>query len=198
MGDIGYQQDPAIISSVAAHLAAGGTQKAIANQLGVDPATTCRIANKPATKELINQIHNDIIAQALAPAKDGIIKLIQDYYKPYDTELDPVTGQQKKTALSLQRKDHGFKAINRLLESVGVFPSHSTSVLIQQIFASGSFDVPEVVKQLLGQITHNDMDQGSYLASEGTTDGDVIDVQAEDISPITQDMPQVTPTSEVE
>lgn len=170
MGDIGLSHNPAILSTVAAGLAAGIPQYQVAAQLGVHPSTVSRAAAKPDTKTLINTIHQALIDSALQPAQANISRSIQDYYSL------PVNTDDSGRALpqDLQRKDHGFKASIRLLEAAGILPSHAQSILIQQIFNQFSTEIPEPVRRVFQQVAHNDLDAINLLSPE-TIDGEIVE-----------------------
>ncbi len=94
-----------------------------AGDIGVSDSTATRRLQKPQMKALVERLHTELIDSSLAQSRDNIRHAINVYRTtPKD---DP------------QLREHGWKASNKMLESVGIFPSHTPSVLIQNIFNEG-------------------------------------------------------------
>jgi hypothetical protein len=176
MGDIGVCSNPVTKSNITSMLASGYTQTEVANQLGVSRMTISRAAKKPDIKALIEQTHQDIIQQALQPTKQALIHLTTNYLT---TALDPDTNKPIRI-LDAQDRDHAHKLQVKLLESTGIFSSNNQSILIQNILNQVNFDLPEPVKRVFAQVSHNDL-VGGYL--EDTEPGITYDM--EDNGPVT-------------
>jgi hypothetical protein len=58
--------------------------------------------------------------------------------------------QQYKTTEDEQIREHGFKASTKMLEGIGIFPSHSTSLVVNNIYQSITHnEIPKEIIELL-------------------------------------------------
>lgn len=100
--------------------AAGKSYRTIEKEYDIDRCTANYTANKPEMRILIKSLHEELINSSLKAAKDNISHLVNNYLQfPKD---------------DWQLREHGFKASVKMMESVGIFPAHSPSILIQQQF----------------------------------------------------------------
>ena len=137
----------------------------IARQNGFHESTASRKLQKPEIKALVERIQAELIKTSIPQAAENIRHAVEQY-KP---QAALPTNQRDS-----QLREHGFKASQRLLESVGILPSHTPSVLIQQIFNQND---PQIGQEL-GQLKE------FLLSRYGPDDhnGDlVIDVQPQDM-----------------
>ena len=116
---------------------------------GINDSTVARRLAKHEVQEYIDKIKDDLISRSLPKAAANIDKAIQAYS---DKDSDA------------QLREHGFKASQRVLESVGILPSHSP-----QINITGDVQVTPIIAQIIQQFG-----QGLILPSDDE-DG-VIDV----------------------
>ena len=145
--------------------AAGQTLENIGNLNNLPLTTTHRRLQRPEVKALIERIQAELIETSVPIAADNIRHAVEQYKPQADLPSD-----QRDSQL----REHGFKASQRLLESVGILPSHTPSVLIQQIFNQND---PQIGQEL-GQLKE------FLLSRYGPDDhnGDlVIDVQPQDM-----------------
>lgn len=133
---------------VAEGIAAGKTQTEIAKELGVySTSVNHRIARKPALKELIKKIQENILDEGITQAKDNIIHAITNYKKPQILEIEE--GENKKKVFDWQLREHGFKASLKVLESAGVVSGTGMSVQINNIYNDNRQEIPEVITEWL-------------------------------------------------
>jgi hypothetical protein len=107
---------PENIAKTAALTAAGQPLRAIAEKLGTSVTSVHRA--KQSAKDIIEAIRDDLINHTARQSADNIKHAITAYRnKDSDSQL----------------REHGYKASTRMLETIGIYPSHTPSVLIQQI-----------------------------------------------------------------
>jgi hypothetical protein len=135
---------------IAAQRAAGASLQEIANTNGFHEATACRRLQQPEIKALVEQINHKLITEATGQAAQNIIDIIHSY------NSDDITIK----TLSLKYSD-------KQMQAIGIYPSHTPSVLIQQIYNQSD---PHVGQEL-GQLRE-------FLQSRisGANQGVVIDV----------------------
>jgi hypothetical protein len=152
--------DLATVSTMAVLAANGATTRTIEAQVGYDHTTVSRALHTPPAKAIIEAIQARIINEAITQGADNIIHAVTSYKSipPNGEGADP------------QLREHGYKASMELLRSIGILPSHSTSVFIQQIFQGSR--VPQVIVDILAHITRRDGDPAGNLLAED----DVIDL----------------------
>lgn len=109
----------------------GIPQHIIADQIGVTRECVNRNLHKPAIQEQIAKIKAQLLDQAAQQSADNIIHVVQNY----KAGIKSVIGVDKEgnpiEAIDTQLRDHGFKASLRILESIGMLPSHTAPTLIQ-------------------------------------------------------------------
>lgn len=108
---------------------------------GVNDATAGRHLQKPDVKAQIERIQAKVMEEAAESSADNIIHAITSY-KAKDIKNDP------------QLREHGYKASNRMLEVMGIFPSHTPSTFIQQIIAGGDVVITQELSQLGAFLRH--------------------------------------------
>jgi hypothetical protein len=113
--------------------AAGIPQALIADQIGVGQATISRSLDKDGLQTKVNAVRDRLLNQFLPTATDNIAHCLTNF----------------KTTDNKQLQYFGYKASEKVLESVGLFPSHAPSVLIQQVFNQQSIHVHPVIQGLL-------------------------------------------------
>ena len=156
--------------------AAGQTLENIGNLNNLPLTTTHRRLQRPEVKALIERIQAELIETSVPIAADNIKHAVEKYKEPATTitVTDKKGNTKELPYVDEQLREHGFKASQRLLESVGILPSHTPSVLIQQIFNQND---PQIGQEL-GQLKE------FLLSRYGPDDhnGDlVIDVQPQDM-----------------
>ena len=121
--------------AIAVTASQGLTQEEIAAKIGTSQTTVSRRLKQPEVKELIEEIQIALIEDTAGKTKEVIGNLINRYES--NACLD------KKSEIE---KEHGFKCLTKMAETMGIFPSHTQSsvminVLNQQI-------VPEATEEL--------------------------------------------------
>jgi hypothetical protein len=107
---------PENIAKTAALTAAGMPHRQVAAQIGASPSAVMRA--RQSAKDIIEAIRDDLINHTAKQSADNIKHAITAYRnKDSDSQL----------------REHGYKASTRMLETIGIYPSHTPSVLIQQI-----------------------------------------------------------------
>jgi hypothetical protein len=132
-------QDMAV--QIASRIAAGDTQRAIAADFGCHESNISHLKKSNAfIRPIIDNIHSKLISRSSSIAAFNIHKNIVDYLKLKPGEDD-------------QRRDHGYKASVKLLEAIGILPSQSPSILIQQIFqTTNNITLSDTIASQLGDV----------------------------------------------
>jgi hypothetical protein len=135
--------------------AAGQTLEQIATSNGLGHRSVAyRKLSRPELKEIVESIQEDFVSKSVPEAAENIVYAIKAYKdKDSDTQL----------------REHGFKASQRALEMVGILPSHTPSLYVQQIFNHTDVHTSVEVNQLQ-----------SFLSSQMSQ---IIDVEPEDTNP---------------
>lgn len=128
-------QDATIISmSVDGH-----GLKDIADATGLHPATVYRKRTKSGgIKELIEAAQQQIIQDNIAHVANNISYLIQSYIT-----------NDCSTPKARDEKHHAWDATKRMAESVGIFPAHTQSIMIQNIYNDNRTELSPIVADLL-------------------------------------------------
>jgi hypothetical protein len=102
----------AVDMKIAEARAAGFPMGQIGTMVGVGKSTVQRRLQNPELKEAIEKIGAELLSCCVRTAADNIKYAIESYRAPWIKE-------------DSQLREHGFKASQRLLESIGIFPSHT-------------------------------------------------------------------------
>jgi predicted transcriptional regulator len=147
------------IAQAAKLVAQGHRQCKVAQQLGVHDSTISRALQTQTAKDIIDGIRDRIIKQTIPKAADNIAYAIHAY-------------QAEDT--SAQVREHGFKGSTALLSAIGILPSHTPSVLIQQVIQGDQIQItPELAQSIRdgwGDVDRP-VDNPSYQPDPQTTDG---------------------------
>ena len=106
------------IAQAAKLLAKGKKQVKIAQEFGVHESTISRALQTQTAKDIIEGIRDRIVRQAIPQAADNLTYAVNAY---------------QAEGTSDQIREHGFKGSRDLLAAVGIIPTHTQSVMIQQI-----------------------------------------------------------------
>ncbi len=136
MAGIALADDPVRVQALARMRAAGQGVRTIADQLGCSHPTVVRSLQRQDVKQLIADIHAEMMIDAPQNAARNLRKLIADY----------------PTLSEGQTKEHAFKASVKMLESIGVLPSHAPSQVTVNILNAENVNVSPVVVNVLRQI----------------------------------------------
>ena len=123
--------------------AEGKSNVAIASKLDVHPATIGRIVNREDIKARIDYCRDLIAKEAYAKSVQNVVQVINEYNDPTDDPDNKIT---------LQRKQHGFTASMKVLESIGIVSGNSMAPTINNILnIQNSNIISPVVENLLKQ-----------------------------------------------
>lgn len=129
---------PAILEVLPVEIASGKPQGQIALENNLSRKTVNQYASKPDIRAKIEAIQARLANEAYTAVADNLIGAV----KAYKT----LKGDTPET---MQRRDHGFKASVKVAESMGILPSHSQSILVQQVFnTQNNFISPNVARLL--------------------------------------------------
>jgi hypothetical protein len=95
----------------------------IAKSIGVHPGSVARAKNRPALKALIESVQQQVIGDNIQSIAGTIGRLVRRY--------DANTCENDNDKIE---KQHGFRLIERLSEGIGILPSHTQSVFVQNIY----------------------------------------------------------------
>ena len=123
---------PEQIATTAALTAAGKPIREITGLVGSSKSAVHRA--QQSAREIIEAIRDDLIHSTAATAADNIKHAVKAY-KDKDSDS--------------QLRDHGYKASQKLLETIGILPSHTPSVLIQQVIQGDQIQItPELAQSI--------------------------------------------------
>lgn len=122
----------------------------IATTTGMCPATVKRILEKDEIEAAISLVYRKMVSRTLEPAFEQVDRLVQNY----------------ETTEDKAEKEHGFKAIQRTLESSGVFTGNQAPVHTQIINAQVNIMSP-VVETLIDR----------YMLGPLSEENNIIDVE---------------------
>jgi len=152
---------PEQIATTAALTAAGKPIREITGLVGSSKSAVHRA--QQSAREIIEQIRDDLIHTTAKTAADNIRHAIKAY---------------KDKASDTQLREHGYKASTKMLETIGLLPSHTPSVLIQQVIQGDQIQItPELAQSIRdgwsAQAIDVDspVDNPSYQPDPQTTDG---------------------------
>jgi ribosomal protein S13 len=98
----------------------GLSLRQIETQTGIDKDKAWRRLDKAEVKSLVETMQQRIAAEAYQSATDNIIHAIKSY------QIEGIKNDP-------QLREHGYKASVRIAESIGILPSHTPSLILQQI-----------------------------------------------------------------
>jgi len=137
---------PEDVAEIVTGIAAKIPYRQIASKIGCSAATVCCTAKKPEVKELIEQAQKRLLSETLETATCNIIGLVNDYDKP---PVSPENEDKEVVDYNKQRKDHGFRATIKILESAGMLPSHAPSLHVQNIYNQTTIQLTPLVQGIL-------------------------------------------------
>lgn len=104
----------------------GKSQTEIAAILSVDPSTVSRNLSDESIKAKIAYCRNELVAKAYSKSVDNVVKVIEDYQTPAANKDE------------LVRREHGFKASLRVMESMGLIESRTQPAFVQNILVQNN------------------------------------------------------------
>jgi hypothetical protein len=125
---------------IAAGIVQGKSQDEIAATIGMNQCTVSRALKTKEVNALIEAGFKEL-SGSWSKAVSNVKTLVEDYDKPIP---------EKYGKKELQKKEHGFKASIKLLESMGIVPSNTQPIYIQQNFQqnNNTFISPIVSKAI--------------------------------------------------
>lgn len=118
--------------------AQGMTGLAVARELGVCPATVYRRRQDEDVRSLIEDAQKRVYLNNLNTIADTVSGLVQGYQQN-DCSTDKAKFE----------KNHGFRVIERLCEATGIFPAHTPSIFVQNIYNDNRTELSPIVLDLL-------------------------------------------------
>jgi DNA-binding transcriptional regulator LsrR (DeoR family) len=128
--------------------ATGATQREIAQSAGIGLATVNRTLRREDVRALVEAEHSKLLA-GLPNAREAVSNLISQYH----AYVQSMNTTNLPTNMDPDDKKQAAKFISRLLESVGIFPSLTQSILVQQIYTQSTQSVPPQIAQVLAQLS---------------------------------------------
>ncbi len=108
--------------------AAGLNYRAIGQEVGVSRQTVCTTLKDDCVRDIVESCRQRFALEGFEKAVTNILNLIKDYESPVLPDKDgKLTGDQ------YQRKEHGYRASMKALESLGIVPAH-TPTFLQNVF----------------------------------------------------------------
>jgi len=108
----------------------GTPQKDIADKVGLTPGRISQIASKAELRAIIEECRSKVFKQAGLQSADNMIDVIT--CNPEYEEEDKEGNVKRKIDYQLRGLKYKYSA--KLLETMGVFPSHGESIVINQVF----------------------------------------------------------------
>ena len=139
-------------TAIAEARANGVPYRQIETMTGLDHSTIHHHAQKPTVKAQIERINNRIMTEAAETAADNIIHAVKQYKQGAVIKALTKSGEAIDLPDS-QLREHGFKSSNNLLMAMGIFPSHSPTIMIGSLTANTIInnDVNGILDKLYGQ-----------------------------------------------
>ena len=104
----------------------GHTVAAVASAMDKNPMTIYRLMSDDQIKQKIEYCRNELVNKAFAKSVDNVVRTIEDYQSPA-ADKD-----------GLMRREHGFKASLRVMESMGLIESRTQPAFVQNILVQNN------------------------------------------------------------
>jgi hypothetical protein len=170
----------ATVASQAIHGIPGST---IAHAMGVHPSTVSRNLRRDDIQQLIRDAQITLIQGSLSQAVRNQHTKIQ----ASAIIAQKITDGKELSDGSLKLLELGHSAECKVLESVGIYPSHSQSITLNQILIDNRSDLSPAVEAMLAR----------HLGAESNSGGDSEQSdQIIDVSPV-DNMPHKRPTNDI-
>ena len=148
--------------AIAAARVNGATLTQIGEMNGGMPKSTVHLRlEKPELKAYLEDIQSRTINETAKEASENLTYLIKGYK---NNNCEDVKARIEKS--------HGFKASERICESIGILPSHAPSQMVINIMQTGNTYISPIVTEMLSRM----MPASAAVPALGL---DVIDVQPE-------------------
>lgn len=112
--------------------------KDIAQATGLHPATVYRKRTQSGLRDLIESAQQQIIRDNIAQVAQTVTRLVRSY----DNNRCMDDGSKLE-------KQHAWKSIEKLAEATGIFPAHTQSVFVQNIYNDNRTELSPIVLDLL-------------------------------------------------
>jgi len=112
--------------------------KDIAQATGLHPATVYRKRAQSGLKDIIEAAQQQIIWDNIAQVAQTVTRLVHGY----DDNRCMDDGSKLE-------KQHAWRAIEKLAEAIGIFPAHTQSVMVQNIYNDHRTELSPIVADLL-------------------------------------------------
>jgi transcriptional regulator with XRE-family HTH domain len=116
------------IPRVARLRAEGLSQTEIAERTKLSQPTVSRLLSDERAREIIEACRAKLATEAYLQAAENLSRVINEYSEPVSLDENG-----KMRADMQQRREHGYKASIKVLESVGILPSHAPAQFVANI-----------------------------------------------------------------
>jgi predicted XRE-type DNA-binding protein len=120
---------------ITGQLAQGIPQREIAKEFGVSQQYVSVVNNKDEARDIINSAHQRLVTKTLSKAVDNLDYAVQSYRKTKSKQL----------------KDHGYKASEKVLESMGLLTSHAQSIVHQTYIQQQTNVINPIINELINK-----------------------------------------------
>lgn len=173
---------------IAEQRAAGATLQQLATTNGfADRSGPFKRLQHPEIKAMVEAIQADLIATSIPQAADNIRHAV-DQYRPQAA----LPADQRDTQL----REHGFKASQRLLESIGILPTHTQSIVFQQLIQGNQITLGADITQVLSQLSCT-QGMSAIPGIDDVIDADVVNTVDKSSCQPNDDLLITTPTNEI-
>lgn len=134
----------------------GGTVRAIAADMGIDKGTVSKVLRSDDIRAMIESAQSKLI-------NDSLSTVVSNQLRKIELSRQILTGDNQDNAIpTVKDKDIlelADKAETRIMQSVGIAPSHTTATVFQQIFNSNMAVIsPQVLDMLKDRDTRPVLD----------------------------------------
>jgi len=154
--------------------ASNESSRKIAAEIGVNKSTVNRVAQRKDIKEQIKSLQARVITELSETAFNNVKHAINYYANPI-TLLRYTDNKGKMHVLKVvddQLREHGAKFSLEVMRAAGALPSHNLSIVIQNTFNDNRQEIPDVIKDILREVTRRDLNEKNLLAGfEDDTSG---------------------------
>ncbi len=126
------------IKKIVEMTAAGASGELIAATTGISNATVSRYRQEDNIRALIEQVQREIITNNISNIAKNITQLINSY-----------PDNDCKNEKSRAEKQHAYRAIEKLAETIGIYPSRTPSTMIANIYNDNRSELSDKVLDII-------------------------------------------------
>ena len=171
------------------------SERSIAGAIGVSPSTVHRSLSRKEIRDKVQAFQERVISELSETSFQNVKHAIDYYKKPIDLlRYTDNNGRMRLLKVSDDLlREHGAKFSLEVMRAVGALPSHSTSIIIQQFNDNRSMEVPQVIRDILQEVTHRDLNQRNLLADFDLDVKSGVEPLNEAVSPLNEDIGSAIP-----